>query len=309
MAWNFGDIYDAIGRVSEGEHPALIHAGENGAEGTVISWPEFSARTNRLARYLQNQGLEPGAKVAHYMRNCPAYVEAMVASFKGRFVHVNVNYRYLDDELHYIMDNSDAEAVVYAAEFRPHVEALAARLPKVKCWLEVAPEGQLVPEHDVFTNYGEAVSSARGSHAVAGAEWWLNPQHVLTFGTAKDMSLLGRDGDSEPTGWATFRAELRRVGAGWDATARRDVLGSMLGLYVMKAPSDTVAKRVRWDAKGEADVIFETAFTPGPVAALAVAVPAPGSYVLLAATMDAGIEGAYELAVSADGPFELTTVY
>lgn len=163
MAWNFGDIYDAIGRVSEGEHPALIHAGENGAEGTVISWPEFSARTNRLARYLQNQGLEPGAKVAHYMRNCPAYVEAMVASFKGRFVHVNVNYRYLDDELHYIMDNSDAEAVVYAAEFRPHVEALAARLPKVKCWLEVAPEGQLVPEHDVFTNYGDAVSSGDAS--------------------------------------------------------------------------------------------------------------------------------------------------
>ena len=210
MPWNFGDIYDAIGSVSEGEHPALIHAGENGAEGTVISWPEFSARTNRLARYLQNQGLEPGAKVAHYMRNCPAYVETMVASFKGRYVHVNVNYRYLDDELHYIMDNSDAEAVVYAAEFRPHVEALVARLPKVKCWLEVAAEDQPVPDHDVFADYRDAVSNGDGSELAIersgkdllfiytggttgmpkGVMW----EHEAIWTTGGGASLLARDG-------------------------------------------------------------------------------------------------------------------
>jgi 3-oxocholest-4-en-26-oate---CoA ligase len=163
MPWSFGEIYDAIGRVSVDEHPALIHAGENGAEGTVTSWPEFSTRTNRLARYLQNRGLEPGAKVAHYMRNCPEYVETMVASFKGRFVHVNVNYRYLDDELHYIMDNSDAEAVVFAAGFRPQVEALAPRLPKVKCWLEVASDNQSFSDHELFIDYDDAVSSGDGS--------------------------------------------------------------------------------------------------------------------------------------------------
>lgn len=163
MGWSFGDIYDEIGRVSTAEQPALIHAGECGAEGTVISWPEFSKRTNRLARYLQNQGLEPDAKVAHYMRNCSAYVETMVACFKGRFVHVNVNYRYLDDELHYILDNSDAEAVVFSAEFRPHVEALRARLPKVKCWLEVAPEGQSAQGKEGSADYADAVSSGDGS--------------------------------------------------------------------------------------------------------------------------------------------------
>ena len=128
MAWNFADIFDAIAEVSNEEHPACIHAGPGGSSGITISWPELMRRSNRLARYLAAQGLRPDSKVAHYMRNCPAYIETMVASFKGRYVHVNVNYRYRDNELHYILDNSDAEAVVYGAEFREHVAALRPRL-------------------------------------------------------------------------------------------------------------------------------------------------------------------------------------
>lgn len=140
MAWNFGDIYEAVGNVSNRDHPALIHSGPHGSEGVTITWPEFMAHTNRLARFLSDSGLKPDSKVAHYMRNCPAYVEAMVASFKGRFVHVNVNFRYLDEELYYILENSDSEAVVYAAEFREQVESLKPRLPLVKTWIEVPPD-------------------------------------------------------------------------------------------------------------------------------------------------------------------------
>lgn len=139
MAWNFADVIEAIAEVSNDEHPACIHAGPGGSAGITISWPELMRRSNRLARYLAAQGLRPDSKVAHYMRNCPAYIETMVASFKGRYVHVNVNYRYRDNELHYILDNSDAEAVVYGAEFRAHVATLRPRLPKVRVWIEVTP--------------------------------------------------------------------------------------------------------------------------------------------------------------------------
>lgn len=139
MAWNYGDIFEAVAGVSTDEHPALIHAGPQGTEGLSISWPELMARSNRLTRYLMSRGLEPDAKVAHYMRNCPAYVETLVACFKGRYVHVNVNYRYLDNELHYILENSDAEAVVFGAEFREQVDALRPRLPRVRAWIEVPP--------------------------------------------------------------------------------------------------------------------------------------------------------------------------
>ena len=112
MAWNFGDILDAIAPVLPPDAPALIH-GER-----VITWGETTGGSNNLARALLARGAEPGDKVAFYMRNRPEYVETVAACFKARLTHVNVNYRYTADEVFYIFDNSDATVVVYGAEFR-----------------------------------------------------------------------------------------------------------------------------------------------------------------------------------------------
>ncbi|MFZ8889404.1 MAG: acyl-CoA synthetase [Pseudomonadales bacterium] len=136
--WNYGDIYDALGAALPADAPALIH-GER-----AISWGDFTARSNRLARALGAAGLTADSKVGFYCRNHPAYMEMLAACFKGRFVHVNVNYRYVDEELYYIFDNSDAEAVLYAREFAPQVEALKARLPKLKCFIEVSDDTDVV---------------------------------------------------------------------------------------------------------------------------------------------------------------------
>ncbi|MFU8817709.1 MAG: AMP-binding protein, partial [Pseudomonadales bacterium] len=59
------------------------------------------------------------------------------AGFKARLTHVNVNYRYVDHELIYLLDNSDAVAVIYAAEFAAHVSKIRGQLPGVKLWIEV----------------------------------------------------------------------------------------------------------------------------------------------------------------------------
>ena len=136
--WNYGDIYDALGAALPADAPALIHGDR------AISWGDFTARSNRLARALGAAGLTADSKVGFYCRNHPAYMEMLAACFKGRFVHVNVNYRYVDEELYYIFDNSDAEAVLYAREFAPQVEALKARLPKVKCFIEVSDDTDVV---------------------------------------------------------------------------------------------------------------------------------------------------------------------
>ncbi|MGH0038217.1 MAG: acyl-CoA synthetase [Myxococcota bacterium] len=150
--WNYGDLMDRIDAVMPADAPALVHGDRS------ITWGDFARRTNNLARRLGELGAQPGDKVAFYMRNVPAYTETLVACFKGRFVHVNVNFRYTDDELHYIFDNSDAAVVVYGAEFRDHIQSLAGRLDKVKAFVQVDGEGR--PE-GVF-DYEEIVGEGAG---------------------------------------------------------------------------------------------------------------------------------------------------
>ena len=122
FGWNFGDILDGVSAVMPAEAPALIHGDR------VITWGETRRRTNNLARAILARGATAGDKVAFYMHNRPEYTETLAACFKSRLTHVNVNYRYTPDEVYYIFDNSDAQTVVYGAEFRGNIEAILPRL-------------------------------------------------------------------------------------------------------------------------------------------------------------------------------------
>lgn len=129
--WNFGDILDAIEPALPPDAPALIHGDRR------ITWPEMAARSNNLARALRDRGIAAGAKVAFYMRNRPEYGETMAACFKARLTHVNINYRYKPDEVLYIFDDSDAEAIVYNSEFRDCIVELRDRLGKARVFVEI----------------------------------------------------------------------------------------------------------------------------------------------------------------------------
>ena len=144
MSWNFGDILDAIAPVLPPEAPAFLH-GER-----VITWGEATKATNNLARGLIARGAAPRDKVAIYMRNRPEYLLTLIAAFKARLTHVNVNYRYTPEEVWYIFDNSDAQTVVYASEFRDAVAEIRPRLPRVKTWVEVSPDGKVAPFAEPF---------------------------------------------------------------------------------------------------------------------------------------------------------------
>ena len=134
MSWSFGAIFDRLGRAVEPGSAALIHGDH------VTSWADFDRRTDRLAATFLAAGSRAGDKVAHLMRNSPAYLETTIATFKARLVHVNVNYRYTGEELFYILENSDAAVVVYDAEFAPLIDALRSRLPLIKLYLQVGGE-------------------------------------------------------------------------------------------------------------------------------------------------------------------------
>ena len=138
MGWNFGDILDAVEPVLPPDAPAFIHGAR------VVPWAEATRVSNNLARALIARGAVPGDKLAIYMRNRPEYILALAAAFKGRLTHVNINYRYTPEEVWYIFDNSDAQTVVYAAEFRDAVAQIRPRLPKVRTWVEVADDAGAV---------------------------------------------------------------------------------------------------------------------------------------------------------------------
>jgi 3-oxocholest-4-en-26-oate---CoA ligase len=101
------------------------------------TWAEFDDRAARIAAGLSAAGLGPDAKVGLYLYNGNEYLEAQYAAFKIRGVPINVNYRYLDDELWYLLDNSDAEALVYHSSLGDRVARVVHRLPKMKLLVEV----------------------------------------------------------------------------------------------------------------------------------------------------------------------------
>ena len=133
MAFNFGDILDAVSDVVAPTAPAFVHGARS------HDWGTAKKRMNNLARNLHARGSVAGDKVAFYMRNGTEYGELTGSCFLGRFTHVNVNYRYKPEEVRYIVDNSDATVLVYAREFRDAVAQIHNQLDKVKLFVEVGP--------------------------------------------------------------------------------------------------------------------------------------------------------------------------
>jgi fatty-acyl-CoA synthase len=148
--WSYGEILEAVEKITPEDQPALIHGDR------VTNWGGFVRRTNNLARNLLASGVEPGEKIAFYMRNCPEYSEGIAAGFKAGLTHVNVNYRYIEQELIYLLDNSDATVVIYDSEFQHYVDEIKNQLPRVKLWLAV-DDGRASAYEDM-TNNGDGSS-------------------------------------------------------------------------------------------------------------------------------------------------------
>src|SRR5437868_13564196 len=113
--WNFADVYEAVAaRVPD--RPCQVQ-GER-----VVTWGQFDRRANGLAADLLDAGLTHQSKVAAYLTNCPEYLETYLAAFKAGMAPVNTNFRYGAEEIRYLFDNADAEAVVLHAAFTDIVE-------------------------------------------------------------------------------------------------------------------------------------------------------------------------------------------
>jgi fatty-acyl-CoA synthase len=137
-----------------------------------LSYARFVERSRRLANYLLGRGLrvtrERGELAGHesgqdhvalYLYNGNEYLEGMLGAFMARSAPVNVNYRYVEEELLYLLTNARARALVYHAEFAPRVAALRSRLPALEVLLQVRDDSgePLLPG---AVDYEEALAAA-----------------------------------------------------------------------------------------------------------------------------------------------------
>ncbi len=128
--WNFADLWEHCAEVRDGQRAQVF-----GDQTT--DWREFNRRANGLAQAMLDAGVGHQDKSAQYLYNAPPYLESVFASFKASLVPVNTNYRYADNELLYLWDNSDAAVVTFHGTFVDTIERIRGRLPKVKLWLWV----------------------------------------------------------------------------------------------------------------------------------------------------------------------------
>jgi len=95
------------------------------------SWHAYDDRAARLAAGFAEAGVKPDSKLGLYLYNGNAYLEAQFAAFKLRAVPVNINYRYLDDELLYLLDDSESEALVFHTSLGERVARIRDRASNV----------------------------------------------------------------------------------------------------------------------------------------------------------------------------------
>jgi len=125
MAFNIADLFENVVDVVP-DRLALV-AGDKRR-----TFAELDARANRLAHHLSEAGVGVGDRVGVYGQNSVEWIEAMYAAFKIRAIPVNVNFRYVADELVYIFDNADMVAVIHDREFTPRIAEIRDRVPTLR---------------------------------------------------------------------------------------------------------------------------------------------------------------------------------
>jgi 3-oxocholest-4-en-26-oate---CoA ligase len=122
MALNIADLFEhAVDAVPE---RLAIACGD-----AQVTYRELEARSNQLAHYLAAAGVGTGDHVGAYGRNSIELVETFLACYKLRAIPVNVNYRYVEAELHYLFSEAELKALVFDRQFGAKVAALLPDFP------------------------------------------------------------------------------------------------------------------------------------------------------------------------------------
>ncbi|MGH2685742.1 MAG: AMP-binding protein [Actinomycetota bacterium] len=110
-----------------------------------ITWASYENQAARLAGAFRDLRVGPETAVGLYLTNCPEYLLAQFAALKLRGAPINVNYRYLDDELAYLLDYTETEVLVFHTSLSDRVERVRPRLPRLHTVVAVDDGGPSLP--------------------------------------------------------------------------------------------------------------------------------------------------------------------
>jgi fatty-acyl-CoA synthase len=146
MEFNLAEISEAIAAAVP-DRECLIYRDRR------FTWSDFTERTRRLGNLLIEHGLgchqerdslrnfESGQDhLGIYLHNGNEYLEGMIGSYKARVAPFNVNYRYVEDELVYLLNDADCRALIYHARFAPTLQKIRAEMPHLQLLLQVADD-------------------------------------------------------------------------------------------------------------------------------------------------------------------------
>ncbi|MEV4032366.1 acyl-CoA synthetase [Streptomyces umbrinus] len=164
MEYNLADLFESVVDVVP-DREALVyidHPG-TGAERR-LTYSELDAAANRVAHHLIDSGIRPGEHLGLHLYNGIEYLQTVLGCLKARIVPVNVNYRYVEEELVYLYRDADLAALVFDTEFTERVAAALPRTPALRHLVRVgapAPDAPALPMVD-FADIEASGSSERG---------------------------------------------------------------------------------------------------------------------------------------------------
>ncbi|MFE9436052.1 acyl-CoA synthetase [Streptomyces sp. NPDC006640] len=226
MEYNLADLFESVVDVVP-DREALVYVDHpgTGAERR-LTYAELDAAANRLAHHLIDSGIRPGEHLGLHLYNGVEYLQTVLACLKARVVPVNVNYRYVEEELAYLYQDADLVALVFDAEFTDRVAAARPRAARLRHLVRVGapaggPDGASTPDVVEFAAAAAAGSSERGFPARSADDQFI----IYTGGTTgmpkgvmwrqEDLFFAGLGGGA-PTGEPVARPEelAERVAAG-----------------------------------------------------------------------------------------------
>ncbi len=227
MEYNLADLFESVVDVVP-DREALVyidHPG-TGAERR-LTYAELDAAANRIGHHLLDSGIRAGEHVGLHLYNGVEYLQTVLGCLKARMVPVNVNYRYVEEELVYLYRDADLAGLVFDAEFTDRVAAALPQVDKVRHLVRVgslaagAAAGAPVVPAVAFADAEAAGSPERGFPARSGDDQFI----IYTGGTTgmpkgvmwrqEDLFFSGLGGGA-PTGEAVKKPEelAERVAAG-----------------------------------------------------------------------------------------------